>query len=213
MKIAQLAIEKKTVTLVLTFATVAAGLLSYEGLSRLEDPEYTIKDALITTPYPGATAMEVEEEVTDTIELAVQKLGQLKEIRSESHRGLSIVTAEIKDKYDKDSLPQVWDELRRKVGDAQSLLPPGAGPSLVNDDYGDVYGVFVTVSGDEYSYAELYDYAKLLRKELLLVPGVARIELFGVHREVVYVEPDRDRMSQLGIPPASIVRELRASSF
>ena len=92
-------------------------------------PEFTIKDALITTPYAGASAKQVEEEVTDEIETAVQQLAQLKEVKSQSYRGLSIVTATMKDNFDKSSLPQVWDELRRKVGDAQQRLPPGAGPS------------------------------------------------------------------------------------
>jgi multidrug efflux pump subunit AcrB len=144
-------------------------------MSRLEDPEFTIKDALVITPYPGASAMEVEEEVTDNIELAIQQLAQLDEIESKSERGLSTITVSIKNKYDIDTLPQVWDELRRKVGDAQRGLPPGAGPSLVVDDYGDVFGVFIAIYGDEYSYAELKDVVDMLRKELLLVDDVAKI--------------------------------------
>ena len=96
-------------------------------MSRLEDPEFTIKDALVMTRYPGASAAEVEEEVSDALEQAVQKLGQLDEVVSKSDRGLSTLTVSIKASYDKSSLPQVWDELRRKIADAQSDLPPGAG--------------------------------------------------------------------------------------
>ncbi len=107
---------------------LVAGLQAYQQMSRLEDPEFTIKDALVITPYPGASAAEVEEEVTDEIEIAVQKLGQLDKIESKSDRGLSTLTVTIKSKYDKYTLPQVWDELRRKVNDAQRYLPPGAGP-------------------------------------------------------------------------------------
>ncbi len=209
MDIAGFAIRRRTVTLVLTVVMLGAGLQAYNQLSRLEDPEFTIKDALVITPYPGASAAEVEEEVTDELELAVQQLGQLKEIESKSDRGLSTLTVTIQDKYDKSSLPQVWDELRRKVNDAQGRLPPGAGPSVVVDDYGDVFGVFFVIYGDEYDYAELKEVVDLLRRELVLVEDVARVETFGERTEAIYIEFDRDRMSQLGIPPAEIVDDLR----
>jgi multidrug efflux pump subunit AcrB len=136
MKLTEFCLENRTTTLVLTVVLIVAGLGAYQDMGRLEDPEFTIKDALVVTQYPGATAEEVEEEVTDEIEIAVQQMAQLDEVTSVSYRGLSIVTATMKDKYDKNSLPQVWDELRRKVGDAQGRLPPGAGPSIVNDDFG-----------------------------------------------------------------------------
>ena len=155
MNLAEVAIKNRVVTLVLTAVMLLGGLSSYQGMSRLEDPEFTIKDALVVTPYSGASAAEVEEEVTDRIEIAVQALGQLDEIESKSDRGVSNLTVTIKNRYDRNSLPQVWDELRRKVGDVQQSLPPGAGPSLVIDDYGDVFGVFFAVYGDEFSYAEL----------------------------------------------------------
>ncbi|MEE8524861.1 MAG: efflux RND transporter permease subunit [Thermoanaerobaculia bacterium] len=213
MNLAEIAIRQKTVTLVLTLVMLGGGMVAYQGMSRLEDPEFTIKAALVVTPYPGAAAAEVEEEVTDEIELAVQKLGQLEEIESKSDRGLSTVTVTIQDKYDKSTLPQVWDELRRKVDDAQKNLPPGAGPSIVIDDYGDVFGIFIVIYGDEYSYAELKQVVDLLRKELLLVQDVAKIETFGERVEAVYIELDRDRMSQLGIPTSAIVDELRQKNL
>ncbi|MEE9141386.1 MAG: efflux RND transporter permease subunit [Gammaproteobacteria bacterium] len=209
MGITDFCLNNRVTTLVLTVVMIVGGMYSYSRLGRLEDPEFTIKDALIYTPYPGATATEVEEEITDTIEIAVQKLGQLDEVESLSMRGMSIVTARMQDKYDKNTLPQVWDELRRKVNEAQGSLPPGAGPSLVNDDFGDVYGVFFAVYGDEYTHAELYDVAKFLRKELLLVEDVAKIEIFAHTPEVVYIEPDRERLAQLGLPPDVIARELQ----
>ena len=190
MKLADTAIDNKVFSLVLTVVILGAGVMAFQGMSRLEDPEFTIKDALVVTPYPGATAFEVEDEVTDSIEIAVQKLGQLDEIESRSVPGLSTVTVTIKDRYDKSTLPQVWDELRRKVDDAQRDLPPGAGPSLVIDDFGDVYGIFFTVSSDDYSYAELKQVVDLLRRELLLVKDVAKVETFGERVEVVYIELD-----------------------
>jgi multidrug efflux pump subunit AcrB len=207
--LADFALRNRTTTLVLTAVLIVGGASAFTKLSRLEDPEFTIKEALVITPYPGAGATEVEEEVSDLIERAVQQLGQLKEVESKSDRGLSTVTVRIKDKYDKHSLPQVWDELRRKVGDVQRQLPPGAGPSLVNDDYGDVWGVFIAIYGDEYGYAELKEYAKLLRRELLLVQDVAKIEFWGERKEVVYIVPNRDRMTQLGVHPDQITGSLR----
>ncbi len=184
-KLTELCLDNKVSSYVLMTLLIVGGLLTFNSMGRLEDPEFTIKDALIITQYPGASAAQVEEEVTDEIEIAVQKLGQLDAIDSRSSRGLSIVTATIKDSYDKETLPQVWDELRRKVGDAQGNLPPGAGPSLVNDDFGDVYGVFFALYGNEYTYAELWEVAKDLRRELLLVEDVAKVEIFANLPEVV----------------------------
>jgi multidrug efflux pump subunit AcrB len=207
--IAKFFIEQRITTLVLTLVMIGAGLVSYQGLSRLEDPEFTIKDALVITAYPGASAEEVEKEISDPLETAVQKMGQLKRVVSRSERGLSTLTVTIKDKYDKAKLPQVWDELRRKINDAQGDLPPGAGVPLVIDDYGDVYGIFVAVYGDGYSYAEIKDVVDMLRKELLLVENVGKIDTFGERTEAVYVEPRRDQMAQLGISAQSIIDQLR----
>jgi multidrug efflux pump subunit AcrB len=158
MNIAELAIRKSTITWTLSILLLVVGYKSFNSLPRLEDPEFTIKDAIISTPYPGASAKEVEEEVSDVIERAVQELGQLKRVQSTNTRGMSSVKATIKDQYDAAALPQVWDELRRKVNDYQSRLPPGAGPSIVNDDFGDVYGVYAVLTGEGYTMAELYEY-------------------------------------------------------
>lgn len=208
MNIAETSIRNKTTTLVLTFAILCGGVYAYRQLGRLEDPEFTIKEAQVITYYPGATAMEVSEEVTDQLETAIQQMGQLKKVTSISRPGLSIIRPEMKDHFDKSSLPQVWDELRRKVGDAQGKLPPGCSVSVVNDDFGDVYGVFFCIYGDGYSYAQLLEYAKLLRRELLLVKDVAKVALFGTQQEAVYMEISRERLSQLGISPETIERTL-----
>jgi len=206
--IGEYAIQKKTITLLFVFLLLGGGFLSYERLGRLEDPEFTIKQALVVTRYPGASPTEVEEEVTDVIETAVQQMGQLDKVTSISQNGVSIVTVEMKDKYDKKTLPQVWDELRRKVGDAQAILPPGAGPSMVKDDFGDVYGVLFAITGDGYSYQEIKDYADDLRRELLLVKDVAKIEFYGTQQEVIYVEMSRSRMAELGISQQEIYSTL-----
>jgi multidrug efflux pump subunit AcrB len=213
MKIAEVTIKKKVITTVLIILAIGAGIISYGKMGRLEDPEFTIKDIVISTLYPGATAKEVEREVTDVIEQAAQQLGQTKEVVSESHVGLSIVTVTIKDKYDKFSMPQVKDELRRKVNDASGKLPPGCGKPVINDDYGDVYGVYIAFTGDNYSIAELNDYLKFLKRELLLVQDVKKVEIFGNIPEVVYVEMQREKMSQLGISQEQIYNSLAAKNL
>ena len=196
---AEFAINKRVITWVLTLLIFVVGVFSYETMGRLEDPEFTIKEALITTYYPGASAREVEEEVTDKIEMKIQEMGELNRIYSINRPGVSIVTAEMKDEYGPDKLPLVWQKLRAKVGDVQSQLPPGVKPSIVNDDFGDVYGVLFAVTGDGYSYAELKEFAKFLRRELLLVQDVAKIVIQGEQQEVIYVDVDRAQIAQLGI--------------
>ncbi|UCE88151.1 MAG: efflux RND transporter permease subunit, partial [Pseudomonadota bacterium] len=213
MNIAEWSIRNSVITWVMTILLAVAGAYSFGQLSRLEDPEFTIKEALIYTPYPGASAAEVEEEVTNVIERAVQELGQLDYVESRSSRGLSIVKAFIKKSYDKNELPQVWDELRRKVTDYQAKLPPGAGPSIVNDDFGDVYGVYLALTGEGYSHKELYEYAKFLQRELLQVQDVKRIILYGFQPEAIYVEMRREKMAELGIAPQDIYDALASKNL
>jgi multidrug efflux pump subunit AcrB len=212
MNIAQWSIRNSVITWTLALVMTVVGYAAFNSLSRLEDPEFTIKEAKVVTPYRGATAAEVEEEVTDLIERAAQKMGQLFYVESHSYRDKSIVSVKILDQYDKSTLPQVWDELRRKVNDVQSQLPPGAGPSTVIDDFGDVYGVYLALTGDGYSNEEVYRFAKFLRRELLQVQDVKSIALFGEPREVIYVEMRREKMAALGIAPQEIFNALGAKN-
>ena len=213
MNIAELSIKKSTITWVLTILMVVGGAFSFFNLAWLEDPEFTIKDAIIMTPYPGASAAEVEEEVTNVLEKAVQQLGQLKYVESRSSRGRSQIKVKIQDKYDAAALPQVWDEMRRKINDAQVHLPPGAGPSVINDDFGDVYGIYVAITGEGYTDKELYEYAKFLQRELLSAEDVKRIDLYGVQQEVIYVEMRREKMAELGISQQDIYNSLAAKNL
>jgi multidrug efflux pump subunit AcrB len=213
MNLAEWSIQKSVITWVMIVLLLVVGWQSYQALSRLEDPEFTIKEAVILTPYPGASAAEVEEEVTNVIEKAAQEMGQLEKVESHSYRGLSNVKVKMKDQYDKFSLPQVWDELRRKVNDAQSKLPPKAGPSVVNDDFGDVYGIYLAITGEGYSYKEMYEYAKNLQKELLKATDVKRIVLYGEQKEAIYVEMRREKMAQFGVSPQTIYSALQAKNM
>ena len=204
MNIAQFFIDRKILTWTMSLAIFAAGVSAYRSIGRLEDPEFTIKVAQVVTYWPGATATEVASELTDPLETAIQKMGQVKRVTSTSYPGRSIISVEMKDQYDKTTLPQVWDELRRKVNDNASSLPSGCTAPIVIDDYGDVYGMYFVLYGDGYSMAEIKDYAKMLRRELLLCDQVAKIELTGVQNEVVYFELSRARLANLGISLSEI---------
>jgi multidrug efflux pump subunit AcrB len=155
----------------------------------------------------------VDIEVTERIESACQQLGQVRRITSMTKDGLSIVTVTIKDRYRKEQLPQVWDELRRKVNDLQPRLPPGVQPSMINDDYGDVFGIVYSITGESYSYKELEDYAEDLRRELLLVQDVKRVDLYGVPQQVVYVEISRAKMANLGVTPEQVFLTLNLQNM
>ncbi|WP_425613702.1 efflux RND transporter permease subunit [Anatilimnocola sp. NA78] len=193
---------------------VIGGFVAYNRMGRLEDPEFTIKEALIITPYPGASAEEVAKEVTTHIESACQQLGQLDRVESESTRGRSVVSVVIKDQFDKHSIPQVWDELRRKIADVQPQLPPSVrGNSQVIDDFGDVYGIFLAITGEGYSYPELRRYTEFLRRELQSVSDVKKVALFGEQQELVFLEISRHRLARLGINEDQIYRQLQARNI
>ncbi len=213
MNIAEYSITRKVTTWLLIILFLAGGISAFQHISRLEDPEFTIKEAKIYTSYPGATPLEVEREVTYHIENAVQQLKQLKRVESISKSGFSEVTVIIKDKYKKKDFPNIWDELRRKVHDAQSTLPPGAKTSVVFDDFGDVFGLFYALTGNGYTYRELKDYADTLKEQLLLVPGVRKITIDGNQKEVVYLDVSRTKMAGLGISNTELDRVLRSQNL
>ncbi|MHC4093035.1 MAG: efflux RND transporter permease subunit, partial [Planctomycetota bacterium] len=208
MNLTRLAIEKKTLTNFVVFLLVVGGLLSYMTLGRLEDPDFTVKTGVIFTLYPGASPEEVELEVTDRIEQAIQEMPQLHSLYSMSRAGVSIIKVDMKQQYWADSLPQVWDEMRKKIRDVVPHLPPGALKPDIVDDFSFVFGFVLAVTGDGYSYAELEDYVKLIRKELSLVPGVSRVDLWGVQPKVIYLDVSEAQLAELQITKEDIIGTL-----
>ncbi|KPA52332.1 multidrug transporter AcrB [Photobacterium leiognathi subsp. mandapamensis] len=192
-------IKNKVISWMLTLIFLIGGTFSFFGLGQLEDPAFTIKDAMVVTAYPGATPQQVEEEVTYPIEKAIQQLTYVDEVNSISSRGLSQITVTMKNNYGPDDLPQIWDELRRKVNDMSSSLPPGVAQPKVIDDFGDVYGILLAITGDGYSYKELSDYVDYLRREIELVDGVGKVGVTGNQQEQVFIEISMQRLSSLGI--------------
>ncbi|EGR2589721.1 efflux RND transporter permease subunit VexD [Vibrio cholerae] len=215
MDIARYTLAKRTSVWVLIALTLIGGYISYLKLGRFEDPEFVIRQAVIVTPYAGATAQEVADEVTDVIEGAVQTLQELKEVKSVSMQGRSEVTVEIKLEFAKSSaqLQQVWDKLRRKVADAQRQLPPGAGASIVNDDFSDVYALFYAVTGEGFSDKQLQDYVDTLRRELVLVPGVAKAATLAEQQEAIFIEMSSERMAEFGLSVERVLQVLQKQSL
>ena len=213
MNIGAFSVENKVISWLIVIIFVAGGVVGFQEMGKLEDPNFTIKQAKIITLYPGATAQEVQDEVTYHLEEALQQMGQLKRIKmSISRPGMSDLTIEFKDKYKADAFPNIYDELRRKMQDMRAKLPPGVqGPRII-DDFGDVYGIYLALTGDGYTYRDLKDTADALKKQLVLVDGVKKIAIGGEQTEVVYLEISRTRMGELGIPITQIANILQSQN-
>ena len=167
MSIIDYSIKNRVVTIYLTVILIVGGILSYVKLGKLEDPEFRVKEAIVLTLYPGANPHQVELEVTDEIESALQQIGHTEYIESMSKAGYSEVKIKLKEDLKAEVIDQYWDNVRKKINDVQSKLPTGALPSIVMDDYGDVYGMFFAITSDGYSTEELNDYVTYIRSCLL----------------------------------------------
>lgn len=197
--IASFSIDRPIYPWLLVFACLLAGIIGIDKIGRLEDPPFPLKSAYVITEYPGASAIEVEQEVTDQIEAALQELPYLDKIISKSVPGRSEVQIDILEEFGIDDTPQIYDELRRRVGEASMRLPAGAGVPVVEDDFGDVYGILYAVSAPEYSAAERRDMARSIANELKQVEDVAKVEVRGLPIEAVYVELSQQRLNRLGL--------------
>ena len=212
MKLVKYFLSKKPVTILLLVLVLAGGLLAYVKMGKLEDAPFTIKQALVLTPYPGASPSEVQSQVTDVLEESIQTLGELYYLKTENRAGLSKITVYVKKEIRADEMQQLWDKLRRKVSDVQSKLPEGAGPSVVNDDFGDVLGVFYGLTGSGHSYRELEDEAKLIKNEILKVKDVAKVEIYGTQTPTIDISVSPSVMARSGITMADIARAFEAQN-
>ncbi len=213
MNLAKLAIENRAVTAFAVMLLTVGGIVSFFQLGQLEDPEFTVKTAAIVTTYPGASPEQVELEVTDRIELAIQEMGEVRYVESFSRAGMSLIKVDIKTEYWSDQLPQVWDKLRAKIRNVESHLPPGVGRPDVSDDFGDVFGFQIALTAEGFEYRELEEYAKFIKKELSLVEGVTRVDLWGVQQKVVYLDASAIQLSELGLSEANLVATLNQQNM
>ncbi|MEM1379428.1 MAG: efflux RND transporter permease subunit [Pseudomonadota bacterium] len=204
------AIKNKLVMSIVVLLSLAGGTMSFLNMPRFEDPEFLIRAAQIITEYPGATPREVADEVSDVLETALQGMQEVDEVRSTSYDGVSIIDVDIKHAFsgDRQALQGAFARVRNKVRDAQAQLPPGAETPRVNDDFGDVFGLYYLISGPGFSLPELEAYAEALRTNILAVEGVAKVEISGTQSEAIYLEIARDRIAALGLSVQSIFSQL-----
>jgi multidrug efflux pump subunit AcrB len=206
MDIVEYTIKNKVLSVIAILLIIGGGLTAYQGMPRFEDPEFTIRLAPVVTKYPGASPMEVAEEITSPLEQAIQQLQEVDSITSVSTAGSSEIKVEIKYEFSKTKadLQMVFTKLRNTVKDAERSLPPGASTPMVVDDFGDVFGFYYLITGDGFTQRELRAYAKELQTEILQVPGVAKVSLGGEQTEAIYVEVTRQAANTLGVSLQSI---------
>ncbi len=197
--IAKASIQKPVNTWLVVLLLVVGGILGLNSIGQLEDPDFTIKQVKVITHYPGANAIQVEQEVTEYLETVIQQMSQLKRVTSVSRPGQSEITVEVQERFKGDQLTQIWDELRKKIRDAENGLPNGSYPPAVIDDFGDVYGLYFALTAEGYSTEELREYAKNIRRELLSVDGVAKVKVEGILDQEVVAEVDPVKLYSLGL--------------
>lgn len=206
MNLTNYAIKNKVISWLVVVILLVGGVLSFRGLGQLEFPAFPIPQAMVNTTYPGATAMQVEEEVTLPLERAISQLEYVRDVESFTSAGLSQIAVILKETIQAEQQPQVWDELRRKVNDIQPRMPPGVNPSQVIDDFSDVYGILYNITSDEYTYRELQNYGEYLQRELLSIQGVKKVNLAGLVSEHIVIEIAQQDLNTLNLDPAWLSR-------
>jgi multidrug efflux pump len=199
MNLTKFALERRTVTGTLIAVLIFAGIGAYFDAPRQMDPGFIIRTAMITTYFPGASPERVEQLITDPIEKVVQEIPQLDWVNSESRTGVSVIYVNVREEF-KDMRP-IWDDLRRKVDSVEPNLPEDITGPIVNDEFGDVYPIMFSMTGDGFSYMELKDIADDLRDELLRIKSVAKVDIIGAQEERLFVEYDNALLSRIGMTP------------
>ncbi|RPF10234.1 multidrug efflux pump subunit AcrB [Vibrio crassostreae] len=206
MNLTNYAIKNKVISWLVVVILLVGGVLSFRGLGQLEFPAFPIPQAMVNTTYPGASAMQVEEEVTLPLERAISQLEYVRDVESFTSAGLSQIAVILKETIQAEQQPQVWDELRRKVNDIQPRMPPGVNPSQVIDDFSDVYGILYNITSNEYTYRELQNYGEYLQRELLAIKGVKKVNLAGLVSEHIVIEIAQQDLNTLNLDPAWLSR-------
>jgi len=213
MDLTRFAISNTRTTFVFYLVVAGLGFMSYTAMSRAEDPGFIIRAAQVTTVFPGASPERVERLVTDKLEKAIQEMPEVDFLQSESKTGLSVIVVNVLESYTE--MQPIWDDLRRKVERAAGDLPAGVIGPTVNDEFGDVFGTIVTLAADEndFEYVYLKDVADEVRDELLLIPEVAKVQIFGAQEERIFVEYNNARLSEIGVSPVQLAQILSARNI
>ena len=204
-------VKRPTIFWSFVVGILVMGVISYINMPKLEDPAVAVKQASVALVYPGATAHEVELEAVQVMEDELRTLADVKELTTDCRPGMAIITVKFQNKVKMAEMEQHFDQLRRKANDVQSKLPSGCYAPIVVDDMLDVYGLFYSFTGEGYSYAEMEKYAKLVRRELLTVKGVKRINIIGTRSEVINIIIDKEKLARTGILPTQIMLGLQNS--
>lgn len=212
MDLGKWALNNRKLVYFLIVALVLGGVLAYSSMSKLEDPEIKVKQALIVTTYPGASPHQVEMEVTDILEKNIRSMNNIDYVSSRSLSDLSLITVELSTLVPNDQVEQHWDMLRRKVHDVQSLLPAGASSSIVKDDFGDVFGMFYAITGDGFSDREIGEYAELAKRAVQNIEGISKVEIYGEQQECIDICLYQDKMAYLGVHPAEVLSTLNGQN-
>ena len=191
---------------------IIGGLWAFTQMPKLEDPAVRVKQALVVATYPGASAHQVELELTDPIEKSIRQMPGIDHVESSSYADMTIITVELHPTVKDDELEQQWDLLRRKVENIKPSLPKGSQVMTVADDFGDVYGMFYALTGDGLSDRQLSDYAELIKREVLAIDGVTRVDIYGKRPECININLKEEKMANLGVLPTEVIQTLNGQN-
>lgn len=208
MNLSQLAYRYRPVVFLATAVMVLYGVFSYFSLPTREDPEITIREAVISTSFPGLPAEQVEENITKPLEASVRQVGEVEDIKSTSMRGRSLIHVQIQDRFF--NLDQIWDEVRERIDAARPELPAGTGAPYLNDDYGDVAVVTAALTSDVFSPAEQLEMAEHIRSAIYGIEGTEKVELLGVQPQRIFINLPETRMAELGLSPGALAGQLQS---
>lgn len=212
LNLAEWAIKHKPVVYFFIFFILLGGLWSYFHLGRSEDPDFTIRQAVVSAAWPGATAEQITELVTDPLEKKLQDTKGLDYLKSFTHDGKTVIYVNLKDSVKKEDIQTRWHEVRNLVNDEKAALPAGVYGPYVNDRFDDVYGSIYAVTGDGFSYEEKRKSAEMLRRRLAAVEDVQKVELLGVQEQNMYIEMDQNKLASFGMNPSDVFRILQQQS-
>ncbi|WP_280151363.1 efflux RND transporter permease subunit [Piscinibacter sp. XHJ-5] len=206
------ALKHPQMVLFLLLLLSLAGVYAYGQLGQKEDPEFTVKTMVVQAAWPGSSAQQMAEQVTDKLEKKLQEIGQIDYTSSYSKPGLAQIKVNLREDTPPASVPDVWYQVRKKLGDIKHTLPQGTKGPFFNDEFGDTFGNLYAITGDGFGYAELRDFADAARNEFLRVADVNKVELQGAQEEKIYVEASNAKLASLGIPPTLIASTLAATN-
>lgn len=209
LNLAEWAIRHKQIVYFFVIAIITGGLWSYFHLGRSEDPDFTIRQAVVTAAWPGASAQQITQQVTDPLEKKLQDTKGLDYIKSFTHDGKTVIYVNLKDSVPKEEMQTHWHEIRNLVNDEWGSLPSGVMGPYINDRFDDVYGSIYAVTGDGFSYEEKRKYAENIRRRLTGVEDVQKVELLGVQKQEIYVEMDQNKLASFGMRPSDVFAMLQ----